>query len=197
VFNLQYIHINPSQSKWNNYVAENKITYLFSLDYFLFLPDDDIITLGSHSRSSAFFNKPKIFGGKNMCTIREACNRVGMSYDTLKFYCKEGLVPNVKRDKNNYRDFDEKNIKWLEGLLCLRHCGMSINDMKEYMNLCIKGFSTIMERKEILDVHRAKLVENIKEIQKSIDYIDYKRQYYDDVASGRTQYSSNLIDNDK
>jgi len=59
VFNLQYIHINPSQSKWNNYVAENKIKYLFSLDYFQFLPDDDIITLGSHSRSSAFLINQK------------------------------------------------------------------------------------------------------------------------------------------
>ena len=54
-----------------------------------------------------------------MYTTKEACEQVGISYETLKFYCKEGLVPNVKRDKNNYRIFDERNIAWLKGLQCL------------------------------------------------------------------------------
>lgn len=86
-----------------------------------------------------------------MYTMKEACDKVGISYETLKFYCKEGLVPNVKRDKNNYRIFDEKNIAWLKGLQCLRKCGMSIKDMKQYMNYCLEGVSTIPERKEMLD----------------------------------------------
>lgn len=43
-----------------------------------------------------------------MYTMKEVCNKIGMSYETLKFYYKEGLVPNVKRDKNNYRKFDKK-----------------------------------------------------------------------------------------
>ena len=67
-----------------------------------------------------------------MCTMKEACEEVGMTYETLKFYCKEGLVPNVKRDQNNYRDFDERNIAWLKSLQCLRNCGLSIKDMKIY-----------------------------------------------------------------
>ncbi len=54
-----------------------------------------------------------------MCTMKEVCKEIGMNYETLKFYCKEGLVPNVKRDKNNYRNFDEKNIAWLKGIQCL------------------------------------------------------------------------------
>ena len=69
-----------------------------------------------------------------MYTPKEVCQQVGISYETLKFYCKEGLVPEVKRDKNNYRIFDEKNIAWLKGLQCLRKCGMSIKDMKLYIN---------------------------------------------------------------
>ena len=30
-----------------------------------------------------------------MYSMKEACIQTGMSYETLKFYCKEGLVPNV------------------------------------------------------------------------------------------------------
>ena len=66
-------------------------------------------------------------------TMKEACEQVGIIYETLRFYCNEGLVPNVERDKNNYRDFDERNINWLNGLQCLEKCGMSIKDMKRYI----------------------------------------------------------------
>ena len=43
-----------------------------------------------------------------MYSMKEACVQTGMSYETLKFYCKEGLVPNVKRDSHNYRVFDDQ-----------------------------------------------------------------------------------------
>lgn len=129
-----------------------------------------------------------------MCTTKEVCEQVGISYETLKFYCKEGLVPNVKRDKNNYRNFDEKNIAWLKGLQCLRKCGMSIKDMKLYMNYCLEGHSTIPERKDMLEKSKDSLLKQIKELNEAIKFIDYKQSFYDDVITGKTKYISNLID---
>lgn len=128
-----------------------------------------------------------------MCTTKEVCDQVGISYETLKFYCKEGLVPNVKRDKNNYRNFDEKNIAWLKGLQCLRKCGMSIKDMKLYMNYCLEGLSTIPERKEMLNKSKDSLVKQIKELNECINFIDNKQSFYDDVLTGKIKYTSNLI----
>ena len=69
---------------------------------------------------------------------------------TLKFYCKEGLVPNVKRDSHNYRVFDDRDIKWIQSLGCLKRCGMTLAEMKEYLAYCLEGPSSIPERKEIL-----------------------------------------------
>ena len=129
-----------------------------------------------------------------MYTTKEACEKIGMSYETLRFYCKEGLVPNVKRDKNNYRIFDEKNIAWLKGLQCLRQCGMSIKDMKIYMKYCLEGPSTIPERKEMLDKSKDSLLKQIEELNKSINFIDNKQSFYDDVLTGKRKYISNLID---
>lgn len=129
-----------------------------------------------------------------MYTTKEACEKIGMSYETLRFYCKEGLVPNVKRDKNNYRIFDEKNIAWLKGLQCLRQCGMSIKDMKIYMKYCLEGPSTIPERKEMLDKSKDSLLKQIEELNKSINFIDNKQSFYDDVLNGKRKYISNLID---
>jgi len=129
-----------------------------------------------------------------MGTMKEVCDQVGISYETLRFYCNEGLVPNVKRDKNNYRDFDEKNINWLMSLQCLKKCDMSIKDMKTYMKLCLEGASTIPERKKLLALQKESLLGKITEIIESIDFIDDKMKFYDDVLAGEIEYSSNLID---
>lgn len=134
-----------------------------------------------------------------MYSMKETCEIVGMTYENLKFYCKEGLIPNVKRDKNNYRIFDDNNIGWIKSLSCLKKCGMSISEMKVYLDLCLKGQTTIPERKKILAEKRKDLIDKINDLQKSVDYIDWKQGFYDDVLSGKTAYFSNLIvtQNDK
>ena len=85
-----------------------------------------------------------------MYTMMQVCRQLDMTYQTLKYYCNEGLIPNVKRDSNNRRIFDEKDVKWIKDLTCLKKCGMSIQEMKEYLQLCLQGTSTIMPRKEML-----------------------------------------------
>lgn len=131
-----------------------------------------------------------------MFTMKEACEQTQLPYETLTFYCNQGLVPNVKRDKNNHRIFDERDIAWINSLNCLKNCDMSIAEMKEYLALCLAGESTIPERKLILDAKRKTLIEQMKHLQASISYIDWKQGFYDDVLSGKTQYYSNLINTD-
>lgn len=129
-----------------------------------------------------------------MYSMKEVCEEVGMTYETLKFYCNEGLIPNVKRNKNNYRIFDDKNIAWIKSLSCLKNCGMSIAEMKEYVDLCIIGEKSIHKRKVMLELKKKVLKEKLKEIEESIDYIDTKQQFYDDVLSGKIKYFSNITD---
>lgn len=128
-----------------------------------------------------------------MYTMMQVCREVGMTYQTLKFYCNEGLIPNVKRDKNNRRIFDEKDIKWINDLTCLKRCGMSIQEMKEYLDLCLQGASTIPLRKELLAKKQEALRLSIKELEDSVSYIDWKQNFYDEVLSGKRPYISNLI----
>ena len=128
-----------------------------------------------------------------MYTMMQVCRELGMTYQTLKFYCNEGLVPNVKRDHNNRRVFDEKDVKWIKDLTCLKKCGMSILEMKEYLELCLQGESTIMQRKEMLAKKREALLGSIKELENSVAYIDWKQNFYDEVLSGARPYVSNLI----
>lgn len=117
-----------------------------------------------------------------------------MSYQTLKFYCNEGLIPNVQRDKKNYRIFDENNINWIKSLACLKKCGMSIDEMKKYLNLCLQGESTIPQRQAMLAEKKKDLDSKKKEIEDSMAFIDWKQNFYDEVLSGKTEYFSYLID---
>lgn len=127
-------------------------------------------------------------------TMKEACEKTGLSYETLKFYCNQGLVPNVKRNGNNHRVFDDRDIAWINSLHCLRDCGMTISEMKEYIELCLVGEASIPERKAILAEKRKRLEEELKRIKDSIDYIDRKTEFYNDVLSGKTKFYSNLIE---
>ena len=129
--------------------------------------------------------------------MKQTCEKTGLTYDTLKFYCNEGLIPNVKRDKNNYRVFNDKDIAWIKSLSCLKSCGMSIVEMKEYLALCLKGESTIPERQEILNNKLKELEYKINKIQDSINYIHWKQNFYNDVLNGKTQYYSNLTNTEK
>jgi len=129
--------------------------------------------------------------------MKEVCKRAGMTYETLKYYCNEGLIPNVKRDKHNYRIFDDRDIAWIKSLSCLKQCGMGITEMKQYVELCLKGKSSITERKIILEQKRKALLEKLQELNECIEYIDTKQQFYDDVLNNKIKYVSNLINVDE
>lgn len=128
--------------------------------------------------------------------MKETCKKTGLSYDTLKYYCNEGFIPHVKRDKNNYRVFDENDIAWINSLSCLKNCDMTINEMKEYLQLCLKGEETIPERQRILEKKLKKLEHKVQKINESIDFIHWKQNFYEDVLNGKVKYFSNLIQKD-
>ena len=127
-----------------------------------------------------------------MYTMKEACAQTGLSYETLKFYCNQGLVPNVRRDAQNRRVFSESDIAWIRSLECLKNCGMGIREMQEYISLCLEGQSSIPRRKKILERKRRELEQELSRIRESIAYIDRKQNFYDDVLSGKAPYVSKL-----
>ena len=129
-------------------------------------------------------------------SMKETCEITGLTYDALKFYCNKGLIPNVKRDKSKYRVFDDNDINWIKTLCCLKKCNMSIVEIKEYLDLCLKGKSSIPERQVILDKKYKELEEKKKEFDEAIDYVKWKQNFYKDVLGGKLKYFSYLIKNE-
>lgn len=126
-------------------------------------------------------------------SMKETCKKTGLSYDTLKFYCNEGLVPHVKRDQNNYRVFNDHDVAWIISLSCLKNCGLSIIEMKEFLELCLLGKQSIPQRQLLLNSKLIDLQNKLQEVQNSIDYIQKKQDFYQGVLEGKVEYYSNLI----
>ncbi|MEF2655000.1 MAG: MerR family transcriptional regulator [Eggerthellaceae bacterium] len=105
-------------------------------------------------------------------TMKQTCELTGLPYETLKYYCKEGLVPNVVRDRTNRRVFNERNIGWIRDLICLRNCGMGIEEMRSYLQLCLQGRESIPERQRMLAVRRTELAARIADLEGYLAYID-------------------------
>ncbi len=127
-------------------------------------------------------------------SMKEAGLAIGLTYEGLKFYCKEGLVPRLKRDERDHRRFDERDLSWLSGLMSLRDCGFSIKDMKDYMRLCQMGPDTIKMRQQMLEEKREQLQQRVSKINEAISYIDQKQAFYEGVLRGDIPYVSNLTD---
>ncbi|WP_294831384.1 MerR family transcriptional regulator [uncultured Lactobacillus sp.] len=113
-------------------------------------------------------------------TINEISKKFSLSKDTLRYWEKEKLIPTVKRDKNGYRVYDTKEQNWVFYIMVLRKAGMSINKLKKFVNLYMKYSSTAEIRKHLLIVQRSQLNKEIINIKKTVNYLDYKIDHFDD-----------------
>ena len=123
-------------------------------------------------------------------TVKQIAELMEMSEHTIRYYTDLNLLP-VKRDSSNRRVFDEESVNWLMGIKCLKGCGMSIEDIKHYGDLCLQGNGTLAERREIMRKQLVLAEQKLKEAQEVYDYITKKVAHYDDVIAGRTADDTN------
>lgn len=128
-----------------------------------------------------------------MLTIKEVAKAVGESEHTIRYYCKEGLFPFLIRDKNNVRKFTEEDLEGVRIVLCLRDTGMPLSKIKEYMNLCTQGASTLNERLEIIRNQKEKAYLQMQEFQKKIDHLEWKEKHYIEMIEKGTEDDCNPI----
>src|SRR5574344_843876 len=86
----------------------------------------------------------------NFLSVKDVANKFSISEHTVRYYTDSGLIPTIKRDKNNNRVFYDESINWLYLVLCFKYCGMSIKSIKEYEILCSVKNSTLKKRYNII-----------------------------------------------
>lgn len=111
-------------------------------------------------------------------TIGQIANMFGLAISTLRYYDKEGLFGEIER-KSTVRKFHEKDIETLRVIQCLKKSGLEIKEIKYFMDLCKKGKDTYAERKEIFEKQKAKVIQEIKNLNETLDMINFKCWYYE------------------
>ncbi len=112
--------------------------------------------------------------------ISQVSKKYGLSVDTLRYYEKEGLIPPVHRNESGLRDYTEQDCGWVEFIKCMRAAGLSIDTLREYITLYFKGNRTLQKRKNLLIAERDKLQARLKEMQGTLERLDYKIRVYEE-----------------
>jgi len=112
-------------------------------------------------------------------TIAEVGKKYGLTADTLRYYERVGLLPEVHRNKSGIRDFTEEDCKWVEFIKCMRNAGLPIEVLIEYVTLFQEGDGTIEARKELLTEQRRQLLEKMDDMQKTLDRLNHKIEGYE------------------
>lgn len=72
--------------------------------------------------------------------------RLDVPASTLRFYDKEWLLPFVERSPGGIRMFQDTDLEWLQITCCMKKAGMSIRDIRQYIEQAQRGDDTIVLR---------------------------------------------------
>ena len=119
-------------------------------------------------------------------TIGQAAKKSGLSPYSLRFYEKEGLLPNIRKNSAGLRVFSEEDINWLQMIECLKGTGMSLKNIKQYLAWLNAGDSTINQRLEMFEKQKEQLQNQIKLLNKHMEKINFKIKLYTIAAQKGT-----------
>lgn len=132
-----------------------------------------------------------------MFTIKEVSDKMNVSEHTLRFWAKSGFFPFLTRNNNNVRLFSENDLNWVKIVKCLRSVGTQNKDIKRYIDLCIKGDSTIKERYQIILDTKEKALEQMEELKKQLELLDYKENFYKNLIKNHLEDTWNPMNQNK
>ena len=116
-------------------------------------------------------------------SIGQAAKKMGLTVHTLRYYDKEGLLPFVKKSASGLRVFSEEDIDWLVIIECLKGTGMHLKDIKQYIDWCREGNATLGKRLEMFKRQKAKIEEQMAQLQRHMEKINYKIAYYTEAVA--------------
>ncbi|NDJ27121.1 MerR family transcriptional regulator [Campylobacter sp. MIT 12-8780] len=112
-------------------------------------------------------------------TIIEVEKRTAISSRTLRFWASKGLFPFVETDKNGVRYFSQKDLEWALWISFYRSIGMSIEKIKEYIELSRYGVKSAKERKKMIEEQKNLIEAERLRLDETLDLLKMKMDYYD------------------
>lgn len=128
-------------------------------------------------------------------TVNDISKKTGLTPYTIRFYAKEGLFPNINRNDNGVRLFGSRELHWIYLIEHLKRTGITIKEIKQYIDWVTEGNKTISNRLDFFKVKRLEVEQQIKELNKTLDFIVYKEwEYTKAYEAGTTDVIEDISD---
>lgn len=115
-------------------------------------------------------------------TIKEVCAKFDISADTLRYYERVGVIPEVHRTAGGIRDYTEEDLGWVQNAVCFRSAGMPVEMLVEYVRLFREGDHTFTARRDLLLEARQTILEARRKYDLALEKMDYKIAKYEEAV---------------
>lgn len=109
--------------------------------------------------------------------ISTTADHLGLSAHTLRYYERIGLL-DVPRDNLGHRSYDASSVRRLVFITRMRVSGISVADLRRYVDLVDEGPDTVPARLDLLMKHRDALRQQIAQLQLSLAATEFKIATY-------------------
>ena len=120
-------------------------------------------------------------------TVGEMAKVLGVQPSTLRYYDKEGLLPFIERSEGGIRMFTQKDYEALKVIGCLKQSGLSIKEIKSFIEMAGKGDETIEERLKLFQTRREAVKKQMDELKETLDMLNFKCWYYETAKKDGTE----------
>jgi DNA-binding transcriptional MerR regulator len=111
-------------------------------------------------------------------TIKQVSEKTALPPHVLRYYENEGLLPSIARSRNGIRRYTENDLEWINLICCLKNTGMSIKQIKNFVELSLEGEETLKERCDMLREHKKNVEIQIQEMHKHLQKVTHKIEHF-------------------
>ena len=112
-------------------------------------------------------------------TIQQLSRRTGLAESALRYYERIGLIDPVPRDQSSgHRRYPPALVATVEGLACLRDTGMSVADMRVYVENMRRGPAAAADQRRLFAARAEHLRAEMARLRVREQYVSAKAQLW-------------------
>ena len=119
-------------------------------------------------------------------TVGQMAKLLGVAPSTLRYYDKQGLLPGLARSEGGVRAFGDRDYETLKLIQCLKRAGMSLADIRRFIDMTAQGDSTIDQRLALFYRQREAVQQQMAHLQQTLAASEYKCWYYETAKAAGT-----------
>jgi len=130
-------------------------------------------------------------------SIGEVSDATGIAISTLRYYDREGMFPDMGRSSGGIREFSDAEIETIHIIECLKSSGMSIKDIRQFLDWCKEGDASLQKRRDFFHERRKAVQKQMEALRNTLRIIEYKCWYYDTALAAGTETAPKRIPEDQ